>query len=133
MASERVPARHRRMSRIVRLEACRGLAASVVVIYHLLRNFKPDILGDYSPTIWNVFISGPAAVIFFFVLSGFVLPYRFFQEPDPTYMPAAALKRLPRLALLTTIATIASCLLWKAGLYQGSEATRIFPDFVPTF
>jgi peptidoglycan/LPS O-acetylase OafA/YrhL len=119
------------MSRIVRLEACRGLAAIVVMIYHLIRNFRPDIFGAYNTTVLNVFINGPAAVAFFFTLSGFVLTARFFGEPDPTYMAGAALKRLPRLALLTTIATVVSCLLWQAGLYHGSEAARVWPDFVP--
>lgn len=73
-------------------------------------------------TIFFVFMNGDAAVIFFFVLSGYVLTYRFFQNPNTDYMMIAVAKRLPRLALLTTMATLASALIWLSGFYYFREA-----------
>jgi peptidoglycan/LPS O-acetylase OafA/YrhL len=111
--------------RIVRLEACRGIAAMVVIAQHTLEAFAPAV----KTLIWNsparISVNGAAAVVFFFVLSGYVLTARFFAEPSLGSMALAALKRLPRLALLTTSTTIASSLLWYSNLYRFEEASRI--------
>jgi peptidoglycan/LPS O-acetylase OafA/YrhL len=117
--------------RIVRLEACRGIAACVVVAHHLVRTFAPDVGDRLNGTVAFVAINGSAAVAFFFVLSGYVLSVRFFEAPAPSYMAVAAIKRLPRLALLTTIVAIASALLWISGLYR--DASALFDlDFKPS-
>jgi peptidoglycan/LPS O-acetylase OafA/YrhL len=109
--------------RIIRLEACRGLAALVVVVGHCLNAFQPNL--DFAGKIYYVFVNGEAAVILFFTLSGYVLTIRFFENPTGNYIGSAALKRLPRLALLPTIATVASASIWLLGLYKFQEAGQI--------
>ena len=74
---------------------------------------------------YYVMVNGEAAVIFFFTLSGYVLTIRFFENPAGNYIGSAALKRLPRLALLPTIATVASASIWLLGLYRFQEAGHI--------
>jgi peptidoglycan/LPS O-acetylase OafA/YrhL len=109
--------------RIIRLEACRGLAALVVVVGHCLNAFQPSI--DFAGKVWYVLVNGEAAVVFFFTLSGYVLTIRFFENPATNSIAGAALKRLPRLALLPGIATVASAAIWLAGLYRFQEAAQI--------
>jgi peptidoglycan/LPS O-acetylase OafA/YrhL len=119
--------------RIIRLEACRGIAALIVVCGHIIAGFEPRIYGVVGTriagslvgTVFDVAINGAGAVIFFFVLSGYVLTARFFEKPNPDYMAVAAMKRLPRLALLTTIVTLGSALIWLLGLYRFQEASQI--------
>jgi peptidoglycan/LPS O-acetylase OafA/YrhL len=116
--------------RIVRLEACRGIAAWVVVASHSMLVFAPETIYQLAGSIFFVAVNGTAAVAFFFVLSGYVLSARFFENPDPGHMASAAIKRLPRLALLTTLVTLASATLWMTGLYQ--EDAPLLPDIHPS-
>src|SRR5262249_15213309 len=120
--------------RITRLEACRGLAALVVVCGHIIIAFEPTISGvlpgtrtanSLVGTVFFILINGQAAVVFFFVLSGYVLTNRFFENPVSDYLMTAALKRLPRLALLTTIVTVASALIWLSDLYLCRQASEL--------
>jgi peptidoglycan/LPS O-acetylase OafA/YrhL len=110
--------------RIIRLEACRGLAALAVVAAHTVGAFEPSITNALLGTVFYVAIHGTGAVIFFFVLSGYVLTSRFFDNPNSDRMAAAAVKRLPRLALLTTFVTVASAVIWRLGLYR-FEASQL--------
>jgi peptidoglycan/LPS O-acetylase OafA/YrhL len=130
-ASENIAARG---ERIVRLEACRGIAALVVVFHHIIAAFAPTVSGilagtrtsdSLAGTVFFVAINGTGAVVLFFVLSGYVLTARFFANPDADFMAIAALKRLPRLALLTTIVTFGSALLFLFGLYHFAEASQV--------
>lgn len=118
--------------RIVRLEACRGIAAWVVVAHHMVRAFAPQVADHLAGSVLFVAINGSAAVAFFFVLSGYVLSARFFDNPEPAYMAAAAIKRLPRLALLTTIVAVVSAILWISGAYNSGDMVRSWPDFNPS-
>ena len=76
-------------SKLVQLEALRGLAAFIVVAWHFLWAFDPARIGivdgfDHSAAMLGsvsfASIDGPAAVTLFFVLSGFVLPLGFFRS-----------------------------------------------------
>ena len=75
--------------RIIPLEASRGIAAFIVVLHHFLLGFNPALHGwmggfrsdhGIAGTVLFVFINGPAAVVFFFVLSGFVLTIGIFLK-----------------------------------------------------
>jgi peptidoglycan/LPS O-acetylase OafA/YrhL len=91
-------------------------------------------------------LNGSAAVAFFFVLSGFVLPLGFFRGGQLRTIVIALVQRWPRLAGLTTIACVVSWLLFMTGAYHyqtagmlsGSQwlqtmGNTIFPaDFVPS-
>ena len=119
--------------RIIKLEACRGIAALIVVVYHIILTFRPELLIRFSSSVLFVFINGTTAVAFFFVLSGFVLSVHFFAAPNHERMGRAAFKRLPRLALLTTIVTIISALLWIFGFYRfGFGEPASLADFHPS-
>jgi len=88
------------MRRLHELDSLRGLAALSVVINHFL-NVLPAIydrhdalrLLKYTPV--RFFWAGHEAVIFFFVLSGFVLSLPFFKQ-DVNYVPFLA-KRICRI------------------------------------
>lgn len=71
--------------RIDYLDAVRGLAAFSVLMFHVIGSRW----GHLNWALW--FFNGGAAVAMFFVISGFVLSFRFFQSG--TAMDAAAYKR----------------------------------------
>ena len=86
-------------SKIVQLEALRGLAAFVVVAWHFLWAFDPARIGivdGFDPSaallgsVSFASIDGPAAVVLFFVLSGFVLPLGFSRGGNTTLVVRAA-------------------------------------------
>src|SRR5664279_680050 len=97
-----------RNERLVELEAVRGIAACVVLVHHCLLGFAPTLHGLVNPTkAWSLFgtplfalVNGSAAVVVFFVLSGFVLTYRAIESKDTALLWLGAAKRWPRLAVL---------------------------------
>src|SRR6476660_5723747 len=79
----------RNRSKLVQLEALRGLAAFIVVAWHFLWAFDPARIGivdGFDPratmlgSVSFASIDGPAAVTLFFVLSGYVLPLAYFRS-----------------------------------------------------
>lgn len=98
--------------KIKSLEGLRGLAAFIVVIFHFFTNFYPALINSninqihtskvglfIATTPLNVLYSGNFAVCIFFVLSGFVLSYKFFVTKDKQALVASAYKRYLRLAI----------------------------------
>lgn len=74
--------------RLDQLDSIRGLASLTVVFHHLVLAYPvlPAIF-SYSPA--RIIVSGPQAVILFFILSGFVLSLPFLngrQSPYPAYI-----------------------------------------------
>lgn len=121
-------------SKLVQLEALRGLAAFVVVAWHFLWAFDPARIGivdgfDKSAgmlgSVSFASIDGPAAVTLFFVLSGFVLPLGFFRSGRTEIVVRAAAKRWLRLVGLGPLAVLASYLLFRFGLYRHREAAQL--------
>ncbi len=121
-------------SRLVQLEALRGLAAFIVVAWHFLWAFDPAKLGivdgfDQSSAMLGsvsfASIDGPAAVTLFFVLSGFVLPLGFFRSGHTDIVMRAAAKRWLRLVCLVMLAVLLSWLLFRCGLYRHREAAQL--------
>ncbi len=113
------------------LEALRGVAALVVVFWHLLLGFAPGLPGvllGFPPSMswigrpWYGFVNAGAAVGFFFVLSGFVLTRRGLQTDDADGLARGALKRWPRLAGTVGIACLVSWALFPLGLYRFQQA-----------
>ena len=112
------------------LEGLRGLAAVMVVAWHFVWAFAPSELGSVagesgqgligSPIAAG--IDGPAAVVLFFVLSGFVIPLRFFRSGRARTVLQAAAKRWPRLAGLSVVAVLFSYGLFRFGLFYYREA-----------
>jgi peptidoglycan/LPS O-acetylase OafA/YrhL len=108
--------------KLVPLEGLRGIAAAVVVMYHLVLGFTQKGVGvvPHGHGGWDAVIqfglgmlNGGAAVAVFFVLSGFILSLPFSKDRSIVRVVVAMLKRWPRLAMLTTIACLfAWALIW---------------------
>ncbi len=108
--------------KLVPLEGLRGIAAAIVVLYHLVLGFTQKGVGvvPHGHGAWDVVIqfglgmlNGGAAVAVFFVLSGFILSLPFANDRRISRVLVAMLKRWPRLAALTTIACLfAWALIW---------------------
>lgn len=108
------------------LEAVRGLAATIVLLWHLILGFFPQWLstvpgapphGVLRGQVWFGLINGDAAVTLFFVLSGFVLTRRFLMSGNAEIVVRGAIKRWPRLAGPVLVTTLISWLLFKLDLY----------------
>jgi len=101
--------------KLVPLEGLRGIAAAIVVLYHLVLGFTPRGVGavphghgwlDVVLQFLLGCLNGGAAVAVFFVLSGFILSLPFGRDRRLSRILVAGLKRWPRLAALTTIACL---------------------------
>ena len=121
-------------TKIIPLEACRGFAAVIVFLHHFLLGFSPLTSGflpqlrDESSLAGSVFfalVNGPAAIVLFFVLSGYVLTYKVFVRGDLNLIAVGVLKRLPRLAGPVVLSTIASWLLFVTHSYAYKEAAAL--------
>lgn len=116
--------------RIGSLECLRGCAALVVVAWHLLIGFAPLESGQFQTSVpdpiigrlWFALFNGSAAVTFFFVLSGFVLPWSYYHSGDTRLVAHSLLKRWPRLAGACMVATVFSWALFKIGAYHFTQA-----------
>ena len=102
-------------AKLVPLEGLRGIAAAIVVLYHLVLGFTQKGVGavpqghgpfDVVIQFGLGMLNGGAAVAVFFVLSGFILSLPFSKDRSMWRVLVAMLKRWPRLAMLTTIACL---------------------------
>jgi peptidoglycan/LPS O-acetylase OafA/YrhL len=120
----------RRAERVQSLECLRGCAALVVVAWHLVIGLAPARSGIFGISVahpiisrlWFAPFNGSAAFTFFFVLSGFVLPWRFFHSGNLGNITVGLLKRWPRLAGPCMIMTVLSWLLFSTGAYHFAAA-----------
>lgn len=109
------------------LEAVRGLAACAVVVGHFCSAFfQPGSLTGLMSNLFDMFFSGPPAVVIFFVLSGVVLPLSFFRSGGDTNVVAAgAANRFLRLAFLIFVTTMGAYLIFALGLNYAKSAAEI--------
>jgi peptidoglycan/LPS O-acetylase OafA/YrhL len=107
------------------LEAIRGVAALVVVVWHVCLGFFPQSISSWQATPLFVFMNGNAAVQLFFVLSGYVLTRRYFESGDNRILLKGAAKRWPRLMGPVLLVVLASYLLFKLDLYQFKQAGAV--------
>ena len=109
------------------LDGLRGIAAMMVVIFHLCETWNG---GDHARQIIN---HGYLAVDFFFMLSGFVIAYAYDDRWSPTNgRPRMTLwdffkRRLIRLQPMVVMANLLGALLF----YQ-SASPRVFPHVAQT-
>lgn len=86
------------LKRYHQLDSLRGLAALTVVVHHFAFIFAGLLWLDalnYTPL--RIFKAGHEAVIFFFVLSGFVLSLPFYSDGQKVNIPHFFIKRLCRI------------------------------------
>lgn len=126
-------------SRFMELEGLRGLAAVVVVIFHMLVLFYPMMYygSVVSPiqhsrfednlhgTPLMAFMSGTLSVSIFFVLSGFVLSIGYFQTKKMEVLKKIATKRYLRLMLPAVASVMFAWLLISLGASSTAEANSI--------
>lgn len=116
--------------RFLELEGVRGIAAIMVVVYHVLLIFYPRaVYGDgagvgehsmiesllYENPVNSLF-SGVFAVALFFVLSGFVLSIGFFSTQDERIIKKLASRRYLRLMIPALVSVLFAYILIKFGL-----------------
>ncbi|MDY9927503.1 acyltransferase [Methanosarcina sp.] len=117
------------------LDSLRGIAALVVIIFHFAADFYPALLtantADVHTTTFealarqtplNVVYNGSFAVCVFFVLSGYVLTYKYFQSKDNMIIISGAIRRYFRLLgpILTSI--LLAYLLLSLGMMYNQQA-----------
>jgi peptidoglycan/LPS O-acetylase OafA/YrhL len=113
-------------SKLIELEALRGIAAMMVLLHHFLLVVAPRLHGRKFPddpialvrTPLFALVNGTAAVAIFFVLSGFVLTFRAMEKRDWSQLVVGVLKRWPRLVPLAATVNVLSAIFLMLGLYQ---------------
>ena len=108
--------------RVLSLEAFRGIAAIVVVVYHFMLGFWPHGVAILPGTPIYILFNGNAAVAFFFVLSGAVNGRPLFRDPSAASLARGLLRRWPRLMVPALLASLFSWLLFALGLYHHQAA-----------
>ena len=83
-----------RLYRLDYLDSVRGIAASMVVFYHYIGYVYPNASWVHLS---SILFNGSDAVSFFFVLSGFVLSYRYFHVDPSLDIREYLIKRFFRL------------------------------------
>ena len=97
--------------RLTSLDAIRGIAALIVLLYHFNLFFDlVNLYGRHSIP-YRIFFAGPSAVYLFFVLSGFVLFIAFSKNDNFIYIHYI-IKRLIRLYIPLSVAVIISAALY---------------------
>ncbi|WP_152396643.1 acyltransferase family protein [Paenibacillus guangzhouensis] len=105
-------------SKITYLDGLRGLAACIVVVSHFFQVFAPSVFEGKADiahfafesfaarTPINLLFNGNFSVCLFFVLSGYVLSYRYFRTKDPLPVYSSALRRYLRLAVPAVLSVV---------------------------
>jgi peptidoglycan/LPS O-acetylase OafA/YrhL len=93
-------------AKLVPFEAIRGGAALVVVLGHFSEGLAPSLARTADGTLLAAALNGPAAVVLFFVLSGFVLAIRPIGERNVRALASLVLKRWPRLAGTVVVSSL---------------------------
>ena len=101
-------------SKLIQLEAIRGIASVIVVMHHFALSFAPNLKQALRGTPGAFLMNGDGAVTLFFVLSGFVLTRRYFVSGSGD-VAGAALKRLPRLLVPAAFSTLIGYLILASG------------------
>ncbi|MFI5336538.1 MAG: acyltransferase family protein [Opitutales bacterium] len=103
-----------RVPRDLPLDGLRGMCALLVFYAHLFLPL-PILDPGYSPSPrFHWFDLGSAAVLMFFVLSGYVIGLTVAEPPSPGAMRRYVSRRVLRLAPITYAAVLVSCLLLPA-------------------
>jgi peptidoglycan/LPS O-acetylase OafA/YrhL len=127
------------MDKIKYLDGLRGLAAFVVVLSHFAVVFFPalytanadetrfvsqlDLIIAGTPL--NVLYNGNFAVCIFFILSGYVLTYKFFRDKNPEALASGAFRRYFRLLIPVLFSNFLVFVLMKLSLFYNVDVGHI--------
>ncbi|WP_310549807.1 acyltransferase family protein [Paenibacillus glufosinatiresistens] len=116
------------MRRLHQLDSVRGLASLSVLLHHLwLSAPLLPLLFVYSPV--RIALGGHQAVLFFFILSGFVLALPFLADQGPSYL-SYLLKRVCRIYIPYVISlTVALLLAYRLSGHSPAFNASFFQAF----
>lgn len=129
----------KKISKIYYLDGIRGIAAANVLLTHYIVAFFPALFtGVYSQThfdgnaeilwaksIFSILYSGNLAVPILFVLSAYVLSFRFFIYQDNKIATDSAYRRYPRLVIPVLFSVLLSWIMMKFSLFYNTLAGDI--------
>ena len=121
-----------RFVKLTELDAVRGIAAAIVFSGHFCEGLLPAVTSALNGTPLFIALNGPAAVIVFFVLSGFVLTLRPLSAQRAGLIIPLALKRWPRLAGPVAVAALGYSLAAMIGAFPAPRSTRRQTAGAPT-
>jgi peptidoglycan/LPS O-acetylase OafA/YrhL len=127
------------LGKIKYLDGLRGLAAYIVVINHFVTGFYPALynasLSQVNTSkgieVWiattplNIFYGGNFAVCIFFILSGYVLSYKYFLLQDLKIIIESAAKRYFRLLIPVLFSLIIAFLFMSFSLFYNNQISEI--------
>lgn len=121
------------------LDGVRGLAAFIVVIYHYIVAFYPalytgnvnniktssgiELFIASSPL--NILYDGSLSVCIFFILSGYVLTYKYFKDDDIQKIRSTAIRRYIRLVIPVVFSVFIAYMILKLKLFYNMQASEI--------
>ena len=143
------------LKKLAYLESLRGLAALIVVFGHFVVGFYPALYTanlnhvhtrsgieiPLSVTPLNLLYNGTFSVAIFFVLSGYVLTYKFFKNANSeVFLVPLTIKRYVRLLLPILFSNLLAYLLLSSSLFYNKQVSVLslsigwlskFWDFTP--
>ena len=116
-----------RHQRIEYLDSVRGIAAMMVVIYHFIGWRWPDYTKYHAA---SMVFNGADAVSFFFVLSGFVLSYKYLHSDRSMQTPNFIYKRVLRLYPAYIVTVLINYLYWNRAIILDGQLTILLQDML---
>ncbi|WP_082675614.1 acyltransferase family protein [Aureimonas ureilytica] len=122
--------------KLAELEALRGIAALIVLVHHTMLAFTPRLHGltypgqaySLSRTPAFALVNGSAAVVVFFVLSGYVLSLGVLRTGRAQLAATSALKRWPRLAGPVMLTNLMAGLVMALGGFSNQAVAPLVPS-----
>ncbi|RFZ75991.1 acyltransferase, partial [Lacrimispora amygdalina] len=125
------------------LDGIRGVAAFIVVIYHYISAFYPALYYGsinnvrtgsgveliIASTPLNLLYDGDVSVCIFFILSGYVLTYKFFKYNDTSAIISTGIRRYFRLMPPVLFSVFIAYILMKLQLFYNVKASEITTSF----
>ena len=124
-------------AKILYLEGLRGLSMIIIILNHFAAAFYPTIIfgGKASPHIpleliiyrtpLNIFFSGIFALSIFYLLSGYLLSYKYFRFHKEELLISSIVYRYLRLAIPTLVSILIAYTLLKFHLFYNISVSSI--------
>jgi peptidoglycan/LPS O-acetylase OafA/YrhL len=127
------------VSRLKYLDGLRGFAAIIVMLCHIITAFYPHLYSVYPPALddqtslvkiidstpMRIFYQGNFALMLFFVISGYVITWNYFNRRDENYITSSAFRRYFRLTIPALFACVIAYLILKFDLFFNIEAASL--------